>query len=315
MYRLGIDLGGTNIVAGIVDEKYRILAKRAVKTGLPATSQQIVAKMLCVSREAARAAGIERKDISAAGKGSPVNVDSETGIVQYASNLGFRNVPLAEEFRRLSGIPTFVSNDANAAAYAEFLAGAGKGSTNFVAITLGTGIGGGIVLGSKIYRGQNNSAGEIGHMILKKGGRKCTCGQRGCFETYASATALTKDTITVMKKDTGSILWQLCGTDLQKIDGKTAFAAMRMGDAAAKAVVQRYIEHLGAGILSLIRILSPDCICLGGGISGEGDALLEPVCAYIRQQGCTMSVKVCAAALGNDAGIIGAAYSMDANDF
>lgn len=312
MYRLGIDLGGTNIAVGIVDEQYRILARRSVKTDLPCDSRTIMEKMLRVSREAARAVGIELRDISVAGIGSPGIVDADTGTVRYASNLGFHNVHLADDFQRLCGIPTFVSNDANAAAYGEFIAGAGKGSTDFVAVTLGTGVGGGIVLDSKLYRGQHNGAGEIGHMILKKGGRKCTCGQRGCFETYASATALIKDTVTAMKKDKSSVLWQLCGEDPKKVNGKTAFDAMRMGDAAAKAVVKNYAEGLGAGIISILHVLAPDCICIGGGVSKEADALLDPVHAYLKQQGCTVSAKICTAALGNDAGVIGAAFIMDA---
>lgn len=312
MYRLGIDLGGTNIAIGIVDERYRILAGRSVPTALPCESHTIVEKMLCVSREVARDAGVAWQDIATAGIGSPGIVDPDTGTVLYASNLGFENVPLAAAFQSLCGIPTFVCNDANAAAYAEFCAGAGKGSTNFVAVTLGTGIGGGIVLGSKLYRGQRGDAGEIGHMILRKNGRKCTCGQRGCLETYASATALIKDTAAAMHKDKNSVLWRLCDGDLRRVNGKTAFDAMRMGDATAATVVQRYAESLGAGLLSLIRILAPDCICISGGIAAEGDTLLEPVRAYIHAQGCTTDTKICTAALGGDAGVIGAAFAMDA---
>ena len=312
MYRLGIDLGGTNIVAGIVDKDYNILAKRSVKTERPCSGEKIVKKMLEVSKEAANIAGITFKDISFAGIGSPGIVDSATGNVQYASNLAFDNFALAEAFKSVSKLPTFVSNDANAAAYGEFIAGAGIGCSDFIAVTIGTGIGGGIIIGSKIYTGNNNRAGEIGHMIIKKDGRKCTCNQKGCFETYASATALINDTVTAMKTDKSSHLWRFCGRDLNKVSGRTAFDAMRTGDPLAKKVINNYIEHLGTGILNLINIFSPDRICLCGGISNELDALTVPLRDYLNKQSCTISTEIVTAKLGESAGIIGAAYIMNA---
>ena len=313
MYRLGIDLGGTNIVAGIVDEGYNILAKHSVKTGLPCDSQTIVNKMVDVSLASMDALGIKYTDILAAGIGSPGIIDSNTGVVKYASNLQFNNVPLAHYFKRITGLNTYLANDANAAAYAEFIAGSGRGSKNFAAITLGTGIGGGIIINSKIYSGSHNGAGEIGHMIIKKGGRKCACGQNGCFEAYASATALINDTIKIMKNNEHSLLWQLCGGKLENVNGKTAFDAMRLNDPCGIKVVKKYTEYLGAGILSLINIFSPDSICIGGGISKERDALIKPVLEYLKEQGCTKPTQIKIASLGNNAGVIGAAYIMDAN--
>ncbi len=315
MYKLGIDLGGTNIVAGVVDESYKIIATAKRKTNCPRPADEILDDMAAVALEAIEAAGLKPEDIDAAGVGTPGAINPVDGIVVYANNLDFFNVPMASMLKERTGIDFYIENDANAAAYGEFVAGAGKGTKDFIMITLGTGVGGGIIINGKIYSGFNYAGGELGHTVIVADGEQCTCGRKGCWEAYASASALIRQTKHAMIQAPDSVMWQLCNNDINAVNGRIAFDAMRQGDEAAKAVVDTYIKYIVVGIANNINIFQPEVIAIGGGISNEGDTLILPVKEYAdkdnygRFMSATSEIKV--AELGNDAGIIGAAYLCD----
>ncbi len=315
MYRLGIDLGGTNIVAGVVDENYKIVATAKRKTNCPRPAEEIVDDMAAAAMEAIKAAGLKKEDIEAAGVGSPGAIDPVGGVVSYANNLGFIDVPMAKMLNERTGIDFYLENDANAAAYGEFVAGAGKGTKNFIMITLGTGVGGGIIVNGKIYSGSNYAGGELGHTVINMDGEMCTCGRQGCWEAYASATALIRQTKQAMIKYSDSIMWKLCGNDINAVNGITAFDAMRQGDAAGKYVVEKYINYIAVGIANNINIFQPEIICIGGGISKEGDNLIVPLKSFVDGENYARNIdkkaEIKTALLGNDAGIIGAANICD----
>ncbi len=310
-YYIGIDLGGTNIVAGVVDESYRIVAEAKCKTNCPRPAQEIMEDMARLAFEAVAQAGLTMADIEWVGVGSPGIADLETGEIVYANNIGFYNVPMRQVLEERLGKRVYIGNDANAAAFGEFMAGGAKGAKSMIAITLGTGVGGGIVLDSKIYTGFNYAGAELGHMTLELDGRPCTCGRKGCFEAYCSATALIDFTKEAMSANPDSKMWELCGGDLDRVDGRTSFDGMRAGDPAAKSVTDRYIGYLAQGILSIANIFQPEIICVGGGVSKEGDLLLGPVRELMKTQCysrfCAKQPKIVPATLGNDAGVIGAA--------
>lgn len=314
MYRLGIDLGGTNIVAGVVDENYNIVAKASCKTAVPRPESEICDSMAEVAKKAVAKAKITMEDIDSVGIGVPGAVNPKTGVIEYSANLFFHNWEVVEMMQERLNIKVKIENDANAAALGEYLAGSAKGAKNAVAITLGTGVGGGIIINGKIYSGSNFAGAELGHMVIVKDGKECACGRRGCWETYASATGLinlTKQKI-LSEKLEFSYMLKLCDGDINKVDGRTAFDAMRDGDPTAKAVVDEYISYLSCGLVNIINIFQPDVLCIGGGISNEGENLLGPVRAYVERERYTKhndkQTIVCTCTLGNDAGIIGAAY-------
>ena len=313
MYYLGIDLGGTNIVAGVVDESYKIIAKADCKTAAPRPESQICDSMMEMALKAVKKAKITMEDIDFIGIGVPGAVNPKTGVVEYSANLFFHNWQIVKMMEERLEKKVSIENDANAAAYGEYLAGAAKGAKNAVVITLGTGIGTGIIINGKIYSGSNYAGAEMGHMVIVYNGRECACGRKGCWEAYASASGLiqmTKEIILTERPDSSYMLKQL-GGDLNRVNGLTAFNAMRAGDAAGSAVVEKYISYLGCGIVNVINIFQPDILCIGGGISNERDNLLNPVRALLKTQvysiHSTKQTQICRAALGNDAGIIGAA--------
>ena len=312
MYWLGIDLGGTNIATGVVDANYKILGRGKVKTNSSAGPEAIADNIATAVEEAIKNAGIEKSQIVAVGIGSPGSVVPETGVVATSNNLGFSNLPLCQMIKDRTGFDCYIENDANAAAYGELLAGAGKGKKSFIAITLGTGVGSGIIIDGKIFSGFNHAGGELGHTVILKNGEFCSCGRCGCWEAYASATALIRQTKHAMLMAQKSIMWELVDGNIDKVSGRTAFDAMRKGDAVAKMVVDKYIEYVATGIVNTINIFQPEIVCVGGGISKEGDYLIEPIKEYIRLERYSKNVdlqsKIRVAELGNDAGIIGAAF-------
>ena len=315
MYRLGIDLGGTNIVAGVVDENYKILATAKRKTNCPRSADEILDDMAVVCLEAINAANIKIEDISGAGVGTPGAVNPEAGIVAYSNNLGFFDVPMAEMLKERLGLDFYIENDANAAAYGEYIAGAGKTAKNFIMITLGTGVGGGIIVDGKIYSGSNYAGGELGHTVICMNGEVCSCGRLGCFEAYASATALIRQTKQAMIRYPDSLMWELCDNDVKNISGRTAFEAMRKGDSAGSQVVDDYISYLAVGIANNINIFQPDVIAIGGGISNEKEYLTVPLNKIVSGENYARNLdkkaEIKTAELKNDAGIIGAAYICD----
>ncbi len=312
MYRLGIDLGGTNIAVGVVDENFKIVGRGGVKTRAPRPANEIADDMAKAVFLALEDAGISIDDVESMGIGSPGAIDPIDGIVTYANNLEFRDVHLADMMRERTGKDFYIENDANAAAYGEFIAGAGKGTKNFVAITLGTGVGGGIIIDGKIYSGSNYAGGELGHTVISMDGMRCSCGRHGCWEAYASATALIKQTRQAMRRYPKSLMWELCEGDIDKVSGITAFNAMRGGDIVGGMVVHRYVEYVAVGVANIINTFQPEILCIGGGISKEGDTLINPIEELVMGDNYARFIKentvIKTAALGNDAGIIGAAF-------
>lgn len=314
MYKIGIDLGGTNIVAGVVNDSYKIIAKASCKTSIPRPESDICDSMVQVAKKAVEKAHLTMNDIDIIGIGVPGAIDPVSGVVEYSANLLFHNweiVKMMEE--RLEGKKVMIENDANAAAFGEFLAGSAKGTKNAVAITLGTGVGGGIIINGKIYTGSNFAGAELGHMVIVKDGKECGCGRHGCWEAYASATGLinmTKEAI-LKEKPEFSCMLSLVNGDINKVEGKTAFDAMEQGDPNAQLVINEYIHYLAIGLVNIINIFQPDVLCIGGGISKQGETLLAPLRQIIEDERYTKhndkQTKLCCASLGNDAGIIGAA--------
>lgn len=311
-YYIGIDLGGTNIKAGVVNENYEIVADARVKTNLPRPAQEICDDMVKVALEAVGKAGITIDDVVSVGVGTPGIANSGNGVVEYSNNLGFENVPMAKMIGEKINKPVFIENDANAAAYGEFVAGAAKGANDAVCITLGTGVGGGIIINGKIYSGFNYAGAEIGHTVIEVDGPQCTCGRKGCFEVFSSATGLIRMTKEAMDEDKNSLMWQMMKEDGDHVSGRLAFNAMRAGDKSAKGVVDKYIKYLAAGITNTINIFQPDILCVGGGVCNEGDPLLVPLKELVKKEVYTRNssknTEIVIASLGNDAGIIGAAF-------
>ena len=311
-YYIGIDLGGTNIVAGVVDENYKIISKASTKTNLPRPEKEIAADMARVSVQAVKEAGLDMNQIEWVGIGTPGIANSEKGIIEYSCNLGFDNTPMVDYIKEYIDKPVFIENDANAAAYGEYVAGAAKGAKNAVCITLGTGVGGGIIIDGRIYSGSNFAGAEIGHTVIEVDGPECACGRRGCFEVFSSATGLIRMTKEAMDNDKYTLMHKITAERNGKVTARTSFDAMRMGDKTAKAVVDKFIKYLAAGITNTINIFQPDILCIGGGVCNEGDPLLLPVRALVKKEVYTRNspknTEIVIAKLGNDAGIIGAAF-------
>lgn len=311
MYYLGIDLGGTNIAAGIVNEKLEIVVKGSVPTGADRHMDEVIYDMAQLCKRLCEDAGISVSDIEYAGIASPGTCDSERGVVVYANNLKMKNYPIADRLKEYLGVKrVYIDNDANAAALAEAIGGAAKGAKNAIVITLGTGLGGGIIIDGRIYSGFNFAGGELGHVVIVKDGEQCSCGRKGCWEAYSSATALIRMTKKKMEECPDSLMIKI-SEEAGKVSGKTAFKAAREGDAAGKAVVDEYVSYLGCGIANMINIFQPEVLCVGGGVCNEGEYLLGPVREYVAREtygaelASTPRIERCL--LGNDAGIIGAA--------
>ena len=317
MYYIGVDLGGTNIAVGIVDENNAIVKKASTPTKPERGADAIVADMAAVAKSLMADLGITAADIGWAGVASPGTVDHVRGVVVYANNIPFLDYPLADNLSALlGGIPVHAENDANAAAKAEALAGAARGARYSVMITLGTGLGGGIVIDGEVYSGFNFAGAELGHVVIEKDGRQCSCGRKGCWEAYSSATGLvniTKDRIADARRDgRATVMEDMIGGDLSRVSARTAFTAMKQGDEVAAEVVDEYISYLACGIGNIINIFQPEILTIGGGVCNEGDYLLKPLLqkvfyveTYTKEGTPQTEIKI--AELGNDAGIIGAA--------
>ncbi len=312
MYYLGIDLGGTNMAAGIVNEAFEIVKKGSTPTRAHRDADAILQDMgrLCTGLMAE--AGISREEIAYVGIASPGTVDPERGVLVRSYNLPFVNYPICEALKRYCPLDrVYLENDANAAALGEAMGGAARGAKLSVMITLGTGIGGGVILDGKIYSGFNYAGAELGHMVIAYDGVPCTCGRKGCWEAYSSATGLVRMTKEKMADCADTLMWALCGGDLAKASARTAFDAAKKDDRAGAEVVDAYIRYLACGVTNIINIFQPDVLSIGGGICNEGDYLLKPLTAIVEKDQYTRSnaikTKICIAELGNDAGILGAA--------
>lgn len=316
-YYVGIDLGGTNIVAGVVDADYNIIAKATTKTNRPRPAKEISDDMAKVALQAIADANLTVDDVEWIGIGTPGIANSKDGIIEYSNNLEFKDVPIVEYIQKHIDKSVYVENDANAAAYGEYVAGAGKGHSSLVCITLGTGVGGGVVIDGKILTGFNFAGAELGHMVIEADGVQCSCGRKGCFEAYSSATGLIRMTKEAMEKDRSSSMWDLVRERNNKVSARISYDAMRMGDKSATEVVDKFTKYLACGLTNVINIFQPEVLCIGGGVCNEGDALLLPVKELVAKEVYTKNspknTEVVIAKLGNDAGIIGAAFLGHAN--
>ncbi len=316
IYTIGVDLGGTNIAAGIVNDHMQIVKKASVPTRAERGGDAIMADMAALCRSLCEEAGIPLSKISSVGIASPGTVLYKEGMIERSDNLNFYRFPIVDKLRALlPGMTVYLENDANAAAWAEAVAGAARGTRDSVMITLGTGLGGGLVLDGKIYVGHNGAAAELGHVLVKKGGRLCNCGRRGCFEAYCSATGLIQSTKEMMEECRRLKYDTLMTEEAErygKVNARVAFNAMKRGDVYARRVVEEYREFLADGIIDLINTFQPEVLSIGGGICNEGEHLLSPdFLAKIDREQFTRDAdhktKIRIAELGNDAGIVGAA--------
>lgn len=305
---IGIDLGGTNIAAGLVDEAGVLINTLSTPTESERKSEKIADDMIELVKKLAEYNGYTTSDINGIGIGCPGTVNDETGEILYVPNLNMDGFNLAGYIKDTLHCNVHLANDADCAALGEYTV-TGNGAKTFILITLGTGVGGGVIINGKLYTGFNGMGAEIGHITLVHEGVECGCGKKGCWEAYASVTALRRQTMDAIKKNPHSIMSELYKKE-NKITGRTAFDAAKQGDEAARAVVEQYAQYIAGGIISVENIFQPECIVIGGGISKEGDYLLNPIMEYVNKYRFNKHLKqteIKVAKLFNDAGIIGAA--------
>ncbi len=309
MYTVGIDIGGMSIKIGLVDDEGVILEQVRFKTSQ--TSKQCIKDIaqnisLMLSKNL-----LTTKDLRGIGIGCPGAVSRETGVVIILPNLGWENVPLAKELKKYFDLDVIISNDANVAALGETIYGSAKDYRTVVMFTLGTGVGGGIVIDNKLFEGGWSRGAELGHMTLYLDGEPCTCGRNGCIERYVSATALMEQTRKAMLENKKSAMWDFVNGDIEKVDGRTAFECSKTGDASAIKVVDTYVKYLSESILNMLNIFRPEAFILGGGVSAQGKYLVDKVVEYCEKFDYGYKnaprTEILTATLGNDAGIIGAA--------
>ena len=306
-YVIGADIGGTTVKLGLFEEDGTLLEKWEIPTVIEGDGTAVLRDIAAEIQKCREKHNIPADGILGVGAGIPGPVTAD-GVVHRCVNLGWGVFDVRTALEETVGLPVVVVNDANAAAMGETWKGGGRGSENVVFITLGTGVGGGIIIGGKIYAGMRGAGAELGHTVLVLDGEPCTCGRRGCWEAYASATALIRQTREAAVQNPQSLLAQV---PAEQINGRTVFDAADRGDAAAQRVIDRYCEYIAAGMTDIVNALAPEMILLGGGVSRQGERLLAPIREYIAthcfgQREGAIPV-VAAAQLGNDAGIIGAA--------
>ena len=312
MNYIGIDIGGTNLKAGLVDEMGNLLATKKIKVSQISDNDSLVWTLVSLIQDLCQATDVPIGQIASVGVGVPGTVEIHSGAILYTCNLPLQNVPLRKLFHRYLPMPLLIENDANCAALADYHVGAGRESKRFITITLGTGIGGGIIHNGKIYHGANGMAGEVGHMSIEMGGEPCPCGRRGCWERYASATALKRLTSRVLAENPDSILRTVVDENAGHVSGQSAFIAARRGDPVGQSICHTYIAYLADGIANLINLFQPDTLAIGGGVSNEEDrSLLLPLRREVERLTIPCSedkrTKIVKVELGNQAGIIGAA--------
>lgn len=310
-YKMGIDLGGTSAKFGIVDENNNIVLKHTIPTLAERGFEAIVKDLAQASLATLAMAKLGLDDLEFIGIGVPSSVNPYNKKIVFANNLDWSDVDFITEFNKTLNIKVYIANDADCAAYGEVLAGAARNADNAIMLTLGTGVGSGMIIDGKIYLGGNGFGCEFGHSILKMGGEPCTCGRKGCIEAYASVTALIRDSRVAVEKNSNSMMLSMVNGDLSKIEGKTSFDAAELGDETAKEVVNQYIEYLAESVASIINALRPKTIILGGGVSNQKEKLLIPLISRLEELVYGVQFiglpNIVVAELGNDAGIIGAA--------
>lgn len=310
MYYIGIDLGGTNIAGGIVDQNGQIVYKKSIPTGSDRGVKAVIADMASLCDMLCLEYGVNKSAVSAVGIGVPGVVDRNTGAIFFSNNLGWDELPIRGMLADAIGLTVYMENDASVAGIAEYAAGVSKGTKNSLFITLGTGVGGGVIIDGKLFSGAHGAGTELGHFPFAIDGEECSCGLRGCWENYASATALIRMGREAVEKHPESKILEIAGSP-EKINALTIEKAAKAGDIPAKEVFDRYCYYVAMGIAGLINIFDPEIVAIGGGVSGAGDYLLEPVRKIVREHTVAMSEetrpRIEIAKLGNDAGIIGAA--------
>lgn len=311
MFYIGIDLGGTNIKAAVVGPEGEILSEASLPTALPRSAQAVCDDIIRAAQQAVENGPCTLDQAAAVGVGCPGTVDDKSGVVLYSNNLGWENFPIREYLETRLHKPVAVGNDANVAALGEAKAGCAKNAQSAVIITLGTGVGGGVVLDGKLLTGYTGAASEPGHIVVEPDGVLCSCGRRGCLEAYASATALIRMTKEAMEKDESSSLHAFAA-QAGGVTGKVAFDAAQAGDETARQVVRQYIHYLGLGLADLINVFFPEVIGLSGGVANQGENLLVPLRKEVENQVFGHSyakkkTRICACTLGYKAGVIGAA--------
>lgn len=311
VFYIGIDLGGTNIKAAAVTPEGEILGEASLPTALPRSAQEVCDDMIRAAQLAAANSSLEMKDAAAVGVGCPGTVDDKNGVILYSNNLNWENFQIREYLETRLNKPVAIGNDANVAALGEAMAGCAKDAQSAVIITLGTGVGGGVVLEGELLTGYTGAASEPGHIVVEPNGRLCSCGRRGCLEAYASATALIRTAQEAMEKDATSKL-HFFAAQAGGVTGKVVFDAAQADDPTAQKVVEQYIHYLGLGIADLINIFFPEVIGLSGGIANQGEKLLVPLRKEVQNQvfghaHALKKTRICACTLGYKAGVIGAA--------
>lgn len=314
MYSIGVDLGGTKIAVGLVDDNNKIVVKETLPTLAYRPVEEITADIASLCQKVCKKGDISLSELRGIGLAIPGTINTKTGIVEYSNNLKFLNFPIVDFMSKHLNVPKNmfkIGNDANLAAYGEAVAGAGKNASSCVVVTLGTGVGSGIIIDGKIITGVKYGGAEFGHTVIEYNGRQCSCGRRGCFEAYCSATALVEMTKEKFRNTPNTLMHFICDGDVNKVGGKTAFQAMYKGDKAGKEVVDTYLSYLACGIVNIINTLQPEVLCIGGGVSNEGPIIVEMLMPLVKSQlygnENNLATTISLAKLGNEAGIIGAA--------
>lgn len=308
---LGIDLGGTKILTAVIDAEGKMLSHDHIVTPAKEGHETVIKSILESTDRALSQAGITVTSLSAIGIGAPGLSNPETGVLLTSPNLpGWRNVPLRDIIENELGRKAFLINDANAAALGELLFGSGRGAQNIIYITVSTGIGGGIIIDGKLYTGSIGTAGELGHMVIDSEGPPCNCGNRGCWETLASGTALARIARQRIQEGAPTSILKLAAGDSDKIDAEVVHQAARTGDKLANELIHQIAYYLGVGLANLVNIFNPEVIVIGGGLSNLGDLLLKPAFEEAERRAfkpAYQSVRFTSAELGRCSGVLGAA--------
>ena len=312
-YYVGIDLGGTFIKGGIVDDLGNIVYEDKAPTESDKGAEKVAENIAALVKKLLERVGLGADDVEGIGMGVPGMIDSKNGNVIYSNNLAWKDFAIGPRVSELTGLRVKIANDANVAALGEVKFGVAKGYENAILLTLGTGVGGGIVVDGVLIEGNKSAGAELGHSVIVAGGEQCTCGRKGCLEAYASATAIIRETKRAMQADKNSKMWEIGSLD--QVTGKTAFDYKDV-DGAAKAVVDAYIEKLACGITNFANIFRPEVVILGGGVCAQGDGLVKPLQALLNKElfagDLGPQVPIVIAQLGNLAGLLGgAALLMD----
>ena len=308
---LGVDLGGTKILTAVINPQGKILSRDHSITPATKGHKAVIQSILESAHRALEQADVAISDLIVIGVGAPGLVNPEKGILFTSPNLpGWRDVPLRDTIQEKLGKKTFLINDANAAALGEFYFGAARGTRNFIYITISTGIGGGIVIDGKIYSGAIGAAGEVGHMTVDDDGPICNCGNRGCWETLASGTALAREARHRIEEGVRTSILEYADGDVEKVTAQGIHSAAKQGDSLAKELIGRTGYYVGVGLANLVNIFNPELIVIGGGLSNIGDMLFEPAFKVAGERAykeAFQAVRFASAELGRNSGVLGAA--------